>query len=102
MKPLNLALVVLGVFCIASARADSTVVFNEIMYHPPTNEAEMEWVELHNQMSVDMDISHWSLAGGIAYTFVEGTIVPGPGSLVVAGLVGGPMAAAGVGTVLGL
>ena len=28
------------------------------MYHPQTNETELGWVELHNQMSVDMDISN--------------------------------------------
>ena len=101
MKPLNLALVVLGVFCGAPLYADSTVVFNEIMYHPPTNEAEMEWVELHNQMSVDMDISHWSLAGGITYAFAERTIVPGNGYLVVAASPATLMAAAGITNVLG-
>ena len=34
------------------AFADSVVVFNEVMYHPATNEAAMEWVELHNQTAV--------------------------------------------------
>ena len=35
---------------------DSTVVLNEIMYHP-ANDGTPEWIELHNQMSVDMDRS---------------------------------------------
>src|SRR5664279_4012636 len=96
MKLLKFALVVLGVLVATPLYADSTVVFNEIMYHPSTNEAEMEWVELHNQMSVDMDISHWSLAGGIAYTFAEGTIVPGGGYLVVAISPAKLMATAGI------
>ena len=60
-----------------SAHADSTVVFNEIMYHPFTNEAELEWIELYNQMAVDMDISHWYITGGITFQFPEETIVPG-------------------------
>ena len=59
--------------------ADSTVVFNEIMYHPATNEASLEWVELHNQMAVDMDISNWSLQGSITYKFAEGTVLAGGG-----------------------
>jgi len=67
------------------AAADCAVVFNEVMYHPAqTNEAAYEWVELRNQMAVDMDLSNWSLAGGIGYTFPEGTIIPGRGYLVVA------------------
>ena len=101
MRMLGPTVAALTVACIASARADSTVVFNEIMYHPATNEAELEWVELHNQMSVDMDISHWSLAGGIDYTFAEGTIVPGNGYLVVAISPATLMAAAGITNVLG-
>lgn len=44
----------------------------------------MEWVELHNQMAIDIDISGWSVKGGIKYTFAEGTIVPGGGYLVLA------------------
>src|SRR6266850_602304 len=66
------------------AHADSTVVFNEIMYHPQTNEAQLEWVELYNQMAVDMDISGWYLTNGIGYKFAEGTVITGGGYLVVA------------------
>jgi len=39
---------------ISPARADTSVVFNEIMYHPATNEPAMEWLELYNQMAVDV------------------------------------------------
>src|SRR2546423_15720752 len=83
------------------AFADATVVFNEVMYHPATNEAQLEWVELHSLMSVDMDISGWSLANGIDYTFAEGTIVPGGGYLVVAVSPVTLMAATGLTNVLG-
>ena len=68
--------------CLLSA--DSTVVFNEIMYHPADNEPGMEWIELHNQMAVDMDLSGWSLDGGVQFPFVEGTVIPGGGYLVIA------------------
>ncbi|MBI4601121.1 MAG: lamin tail domain-containing protein [Planctomycetes bacterium] len=64
--------------------ADSTIVFNEVMYHPPGNAPELEWVELHNQMAVDMDISGWSLADGVFFLFPEGTVVPGGGFVIVA------------------
>ncbi len=63
--------------------ADSTVVFNEIMYNPAADDATHEWIELHNQMGVDMDISGWSLRG-VEYVFPEGTIVQGRGFVVVA------------------
>src|ERR1051326_908988 len=52
-------------------RADSVVVFNEIMYHPATNEPALEWLELHNQMAVNMDLSGWSLDGGVQFKFPE-------------------------------
>lgn len=83
------------------SHADSTVVFNEIMYHPPTAEAAMEWLELHNQMSVNMDISNWSLTGGIEYRFAEGTVVPGGGYLLVAINPAALQAATGATPVLG-
>ena len=62
---------------------DSTVVFNEIMYHP-ADESGVEWIELHNQMAVDMDISGWRIDGGVSFDFPEGTVVPGQGYAVVA------------------
>jgi hypothetical protein len=75
---------VLGLGGAASAHADPVVVFNEIMYHPATNETTMEWLELHNQMSVNIDMSSWSITGGVNYTFPEGTVIPGGGYLVIA------------------
>ncbi len=63
---------------------DSTLVFNELMYHPAGDQSELEWVELHNQMSIDLDLTGWSLRDGIEYSFPDGTIVPGGGYLVVA------------------
>ncbi|MBN2064594.1 MAG: lamin tail domain-containing protein, partial [Sedimentisphaerales bacterium] len=67
-------------------RADSVLVFNEIMYNPSADQSENEWVELYNQMAVDIDISGWSLAGAIDYTFPEGTFMPGGSYLVIASM----------------
>jgi len=49
---------------------DSTVVFNEVMYNSPgpTDDA-LEWIELSNQMAVDMDLSGWRLDGGVEFEF---------------------------------
>ena len=81
MKYLAVSLALVFVCISPAARADSTVVFNEIMYHPQTNEAQLEWVELYNQMAVDMDISGWYLTNAIGYKFAEGTVIPGGGYL---------------------
>ncbi len=62
--------------------ADSVVVFNEIMYHPTDGAAE--WIELYNQMGIDIDMSGWSLEGAVDYTFPDGTIIRSDGYLVVA------------------
>lgn len=67
-----------------SARADSVVVFNELMYHPPEPEESREWIELHNQMAVDVDLSRWSIQGGVQFSFPEGTTISGGGYLVIA------------------
>jgi lamin tail-like protein/CotH protein len=71
------ALLTTGVFAF-----DSVVVFNEIMYHP-SEDADVEWVELHNLLSIDVDVSKWSISG-IGYEFPVGTIIPADGYLVVA------------------
>ena len=48
---------------------DSTVVFSEIMYNPPGADESLEWIELHNQMAVNVDISGWRLDDAVEYTF---------------------------------
>ncbi len=84
-----------------TCQADSVVVFNEVMFHPPANEAAFEWVELHNQMAVDVDLSGWSITGGVQFQFPEGTIIPGGGYLVVAGSPPDLQTATGLTNVLG-
>lgn len=77
-----LAFAVVGIA--ARVSADTALVFNEVMYHPATNEPALEWVEFHNQMAVDLDVSGWRVAGDIEYTFPEGAVVPGQGYVVLA------------------
>ncbi|MCA9266391.1 MAG: lamin tail domain-containing protein, partial [Planctomycetales bacterium] len=61
---------------------DSTVVFSELMYHSH-NDQTMEWVELHNEMSVNMDVSGWRIEG-IGYEFPAGTVIDAGDYFVVA------------------
>ncbi|MFM1769705.1 MAG: hypothetical protein RJA22_2234 [Verrucomicrobiota bacterium] len=85
--PLLLALacgLTASLLSVPRARADGAVVFHEIMYHPATDESLNEWVELRNLLAVDVDISDWSLAGGIAYRFPSNSILRGGQHLVVA------------------
>jgi len=80
---------------ISRAAPDSVVTINEIFYHPPdpvppVTAAAPEWIELHNQMSIRVDLGGWSLRGGIAYTFPEGTIMEPGAWLTVSALPGSP------------
>src|SRR5436190_23723296 len=64
--------------------ADSVVTFNEIMYHPAGDDPALEWIELYNQMSVDIDLSDWRIEGGIDFRFPADTILLANSYLVVA------------------
>ena len=46
--------------------ADATAVFNEVMYHPAPAAAP-EWIEFRNVLSVNLDLSGWSITGGVGY-----------------------------------
>jgi hypothetical protein len=84
MKRLILSVLLLVTGFAQVARGDSSLVFTEIMYHPATNEPQMEWVELRNELAADLDISEWSLTGGIQYTFPSNTIIRGSSYVLVA------------------
>ncbi|MDA0812375.1 MAG: lamin tail domain-containing protein, partial [Verrucomicrobia bacterium] len=65
--------------------SDSVVVFNEVHYHSAYDkDSELEWIELHNQMAVDVDLSAWRIDGGIQFDFALDTVIPGGGYVVVA------------------
>ena len=63
---------------------DSVVVFNELMYHPTEDDIRGEWIELRNLLSVDVDMSDWSLSDGVEFEFPPGTIIPADGHLLIA------------------
>ena len=79
------ALALLCLLLISNAKAaDSVVVLNEIHYHPTDVSEGGEWIELHNQNAVNVDLSGWRLSGGIDYVFPNNTVISGKGYLVVA------------------
>lgn len=59
--------------------APGTVTFNEILYG-----VDAPWIELHNPLAFDLDLSGWALAGSVAWTIPDGTLLPAGGQLVVA------------------
>ena len=84
MKRFALAFGLLATLVPFLLKADGVVVFNEVMYHPATNEPALEWLEFYNQNAVDVDLSGWRVANGIDYTFPNGTIIRGGSYLVLA------------------
>ncbi len=62
--------------------APGSITFTELAYHPAAGDSE--WLELHNPMALDMDLSGWSLSGGVSFAFAEGTVLAAGGYLVVA------------------
>jgi hypothetical protein len=62
---------------------DAVVTINEVHYNPLLTQ-DAEWIELHNQMAVNVDISGWSLADGVSYLIPAGTVIPGGGYRLIA------------------
>lgn len=54
---------------VSSAAADKDVIINEIMYHPPLDLEELQYVELFNRGNAPVDLSKWSFTKGITYIF---------------------------------
>ena len=80
---------------------DSVVTFNELNYNPASGDAGGEWIELHNQLSVDVELSGWRLAEGVEYEFAAGTTIGGGEYLVIAKDPAAFEAASGLSGVLG-
>ena len=74
---------VLGVMAISSRAADKDIIINEIMYHPPLDLEELQYVELFNRGKDVVDLSGWSFSKGINFVFPNGTWLTAGGYLVV-------------------
>ncbi|HZR16783.1 MAG TPA: CotH kinase family protein [Verrucomicrobiae bacterium] len=58
---------------LAGNAAEKDVIINEVMYHPPLDLEELQYVELFNRGDSTVDLSKWSFSKGITYTFPNGT-----------------------------
>lgn len=63
---------------------ESSIVINEIMYHPYENDDNLEYIELYNRGNDAVDLSGWSFSKGVAFVFPVGTILDPDEYLVVA------------------
>ncbi|MCH8291645.1 lamin tail domain-containing protein [Candidatus Poribacteria bacterium] len=63
---------------------ETDILINELMYHPSTDSDDDEYIEIFNLGKEDVDLSGWSISGGISFDFPDGTIVSNAGYLVIA------------------
>lgn len=82
---LLLAVLLVGGVTLGVHASEFEVLINEIHYHPSggAGAASLEFLELHNFGTEDVDISLWAFTEGIDYVFAPGTTLPGGGYLVV-------------------
>ncbi|MFH1715911.1 MAG: lamin tail domain-containing protein, partial [Planctomycetota bacterium] len=64
--------------------AEPGVVINEIHYDPDVKTEPVEFVELHNTGTTDVNLAGWYLTGGIYYQFPLGSMLPPGGYIIVA------------------
>jgi len=76
--------IILAVSAALGSQADYSVVINEIHYDPDVKTELVEFVELHNTASKDIDLSGWYFSNGISYRFEAGATLPADGFLIVA------------------
>jgi hypothetical protein len=60
------------------------VVINELMYHPISGNDDDQYVELYNRGTNRVDLSGWTLADAISFTFPTNTLLATNGYLVIA------------------
>ena len=61
------------------------IVINEIMFDPPYGKEHLEFIELHNALQEPVDMSLWTLEGGVQFDFPTGTLLGAGGFAVIAG-----------------
>ncbi len=77
-------IILLSLLLAPSVEADiQPVVINEIHYNPDVKTELVEFVELYNAGTADVNISGWYFSNGISFQFPDGTILPAGGYIVV-------------------
>lgn len=74
---------VLGKLCF-SISAHNSIVINEIHYNPDIKTELVEFIELYNAGTNDVDLSGWYFSSSIGFTFLEGTVLATNAYVVVA------------------
>jgi hypothetical protein len=82
---MRLSLAFAFVFLSFSTRAaDRDVVINELMYHPPGEREDLQYIELFNGGGETVDLSGWSFQKGVRFEFGAGLLLKGGDFAVIA------------------
>ncbi len=57
------------------------IAFGAIEYNPAGGDQDQEYIEIVNPESSAVDLSGWTVSGGVSHTLQPGTVVPSAGSL---------------------
>ncbi len=67
-----------------SVQLENSIVINEIMYHPITEDDSDEYIELYNRGTQPVNLTGWSLSKAVSFVFPDGTVLQPGEYLVVA------------------
>src|SRR5207248_1559216 len=62
----------------------SEVVINELMYHPISDDADDQYVELYNRGTGPVNLGGWKLSDAVSFTFPSNAVIAADSYLVVA------------------
>ena len=81
----NACLLALALFALLASAAPvhAGVVINELMVNAEGDDANAEFIELHNPGEEAVELSGWAFTEGVNFTFRPGTTLPADGYLVV-------------------
>jgi hypothetical protein len=61
----------------AFSLAAADVVINEVMYHPPEDRDDLQFIEIHNRGAAAVELKDWSFTKGVSFTFPATRLEPG-------------------------
>ena len=71
-------------FAFVAPAPGQQIVINEIMYHPASQNVREEYIELFNAGPTNVNLSGWTISGGIDFTVPTNTTLASGGYLVIA------------------
>ncbi len=84
IKQVELTLSILFFLLLAQHSFANFITINEINYRNVNLQEDIKFIELHNSSSSAINISGWTITGGVSYSFPSGTQINSGGYLVIA------------------